>query len=138
MTYLGRFRTYDNPHSMTPTHCTGERGRTVAIHATRDATTPAAATGPLKIAAFKQGTRAQCRCAAGECKESECDALYVMDESGNRLATFHGKGWRALSNETDPLTVYRMPGSATQDAGKSPLTLARLNEMHRKFYEGGS
>jgi len=114
-------------------NCTGERGRIISLHMTRDAASTAAATGPLKVAAFKPGSRAQCKCAAGECKESECDALYVMDEAGNRLATFHGAGWRALSDASNPLVVYRMPGSATQDAGKR-LTLAGLNEINRAFY----
>jgi hypothetical protein len=117
---------------VTALRCTGDR-RIVALHATRDAATPSAANA-LRVAAFKPGTRAQCKCAAGECSQDKCDALYVMDEAGNRLATFHGKGWRALSDESNPLTVYRMPNSATQDASKAPLTLAGLNRINREFY----
>jgi hypothetical protein len=110
--------------------------KTIDTHATRDAVSPSAANA-LKVAAFQSGARVQCRCAAGECSPDACDGLHVFDAQGSKLATFHGKGWRAVS-DGNVLTIFRMPqsGSGTQDASK-PLTLADLNRINREFYAHG-
>jgi hypothetical protein len=106
----------------------------VDLHATRDQASPGAAAGPLKTAAFKPGTRAQCKCAAGECSEAQCDELRIMDADNNKLATFHGKGWQAHSDAKNPLVVYRMPGSATQDARRHKVTISDIQEWNRAAY----
>jgi len=110
--------------------------RRITTHLTRDEASAGAATGPLKVAAFQPGTRAQCKCSTGECKESECNALYIFDESGAHLASFHGEGWRAYSDASNPMVVYRMPGGTTKDTGQK-LTLADLNKIHQEFYRRG-
>jgi hypothetical protein len=103
---------------------------------TRDAVSEGAAR-KLVIANLPAETQMSCKCGNGECKPEDCDAVYAHDSSGVHLATFHGRGLGARKMADDSVCVYRMPGQAkTQDAGK--LTLASLNEVHRKFYEGGT
>jgi hypothetical protein len=113
--------------------------RIITQHATKDQASPAAAAGPLKIAAFRPGSRAQCRCSLGECSEAACDGLHVFDQGGTKLATFHGANWRAYSDASNPLVIYQLPSgsSPTKDAGQKPLTLADLNRINREFYERG-
>jgi hypothetical protein len=106
-------------------------GGLIDIHRTRDAASPGAASR-LKVAAFQPGTRVQCKCAAGECSPDVCDELRVLDSQNAKLATFHGRGWQAVS-DGGSLTIFRMPGSATQDANRR-FTLADLNRINRKFY----
>lgn len=113
--------------------CTGGK-RIVDVHATRDAVSVSdgAATGSLKVAAFKPGTRAICRCQNGECAPAQCDQLYVLDGDDTRLATFHGAGWRAHSDANNPLVVYRM--AATQDARPAKITIADVDRWNREAY----
>lgn len=106
-------------------------------HATRDQgqVSPAAAAGPLKIAAFRPGSRAQCKCSLGECSEAACDGLHVFDQAGTKVATFHGSNWRAYADASNPLVIYQISnvsGSPTKDADE-PLT----HRINRDFYERG-
>jgi hypothetical protein len=109
-----------------------EGKKIIDTHPSRDAASPGAAVS-LKIAAFKPGTTAACKCASGACKPSECDELWISDEQGTKIACFYGRDWRAVSDASGLLTVFRMPAGTTQDASKR-LMLSELNQIHREFY----
>lgn len=110
-------------------------GASVSVH-TRDEASPLAANGPLRVALFRPGAKAICACRAGDCEPSECNALYVLAEDGDHVATFWGCAYRAMvqeptSNGTGGLCIYRMPqttGDAATDAAAS-LIRNRLAEM---------
>jgi hypothetical protein len=98
------------------------------------AVTDAAANGPLRAALFPSGSRAICKCSAGECARGACDALYILDDNDVRIAGFYGADFRA-ANETDSggLSVYRMP-ARTNDAAidaAADLIRNRLADIKR-------
>lgn len=110
---------------------------------THDEASPAAANGPLRTVLFRPGTRAICKCSAGECAPEDCDELFVVDAAGVHVATFHGTQYRA-TDETNSggsglsgLCIYRMP-SRTNDALVDAEVLriqTRLAEMNRRNAE---
>ena len=112
----------------------------INIHPTRDSVTDAAANGPLRVALFRPGSKAQCACAAGECRAEVCDTLYVFDESGANVATFRGAHFRATDEQTSQgvsgLCIYKVP-VGTRDERHLPLSdaLARMNQRNAEFWK---
>jgi hypothetical protein len=112
---------------------------------THDEASPAAANGPLRTALFRPGTRAICKCAAGECAPADCDELYILDAADVHVATFHGTQYRA-TDETNSgggglsgLCVYRLPtttGDAATDAAAALIRnrLAEMNLANQAFW----
>jgi hypothetical protein len=106
------------------------------MHASRNlaVVTDAAANGPLRAALFAPGTRAICKCAAGECAREDCDALYIVDSNDARIAAFYGADFRAANETTSGgLSVYRMP-ARTNDAAidaAADLIRNRLADIKR-------
>ena len=62
----------------------------VTTHRTRDDASAGAANGPLRAALFRPGCTAVCECEARGSDPEECNALYIYDEGGEHVATFHG------------------------------------------------
>jgi hypothetical protein len=105
-------------------------------------TSDALANGALRVALFKPGTRAICKCAAGDCAPDQCDALYLIDSDDNHIATFHGSQFGA-ANETDSegsgvsgLCVYRTPQATRDDNRLLRLrdALVKMNEQNATFW----
>jgi hypothetical protein len=121
----------------------------VKVHPTRDTiVSDAVASGPLRVAIFRPGAVAMCRCMWEEgLKPEDCDALYVGAPSGDHIATFWGKGYRAISKEATAngpggLCVYRMPGAKasqseapTNDSATQESMSDRLKELNRRNAE---
>lgn len=113
----------------------------IRTHA-HDAASPQLANGPLRVAIFRPGTQAVCRCEAEGTDPAQCDALYVVDPDAGHFATFWGSEFRAAQTDATSaypggLCIYRMPqsASATQDArGKDGSFAATLNDKHAAFW----
>lgn len=112
-------------------------------HLTRDSASPTLANGSLRVALFRPKSDAVCRCAAGECKQADCDALYVLDSAGEHLATFHGSAFRAIDEENasgtgvSGLCIYKMPSNTRDNDRLLALrdALARLNRKNAEYWK---
>jgi hypothetical protein len=103
---------------------------------TRDEVSSKAAEA-MQFGLFGKGHTAQCRCSAGECATEDCDAVYVHDGTGRRIATLHGRDVRAKILDSGHLAVYRLP-SPTRDevhpVGCCRDRLAGINQANAKFW----
>jgi hypothetical protein len=118
----------------------------IDIHRTRDAVmvSDAVANGPARTAIFRPGTRAICKCAAGECAPGDCDELWVYDVDNNKIACFYGNQFRA-TDETGSggapsgLCVYRVPSTTGDKAIDDAVLgiqkrLADINKANAEFW----
>jgi hypothetical protein len=101
--------------------------------------TDAAASGGMRVAIFKPGCRALCKCQAGMCDEADCDELGVFDDQDEQLCSF-GPEFRAANEaatESAPisgLVIYKMPHSRqrTQDANERGVRA--INRRNADFW----
>jgi hypothetical protein len=107
---------------------------------TRDEVTSKAAEA-MQFGLFGKGHTAQCRCSAGECSTENCDAVYVSDSDGRRIATLHGADVHAKQLDNGHLAVYRMPGAGRARTGDEMTTtelmlrIAAINRANAEFWK---
>ena len=109
--------------------CRAKQQAKIESHRTRDEVSEGGARA-LEVARIPPGHGVSCRCSEGECTQDKCDQLYVHDESGARVATFHGFGMGAKQMADGGICVYRLPQTSTHD--RAPL--AELNRKHETFW----
>jgi hypothetical protein len=110
-------------------------------HRTRDAVTFSdGAAEQTAVAIFRRGHNATCRCMAEEgCAPENCDALYITDEGGERLATLQGASLRARQLQNGSIAVYRASvttGDAAIDRAVVQIRtrLAEINQRNAEFW----
>lgn len=117
------------------------KSRGVNAHPTRDAMTFSdAAAEQTAVALFKKGHNATCKCVAEGTDPAQCDALYITEESGERLATLHGAALRARQLENGALAIYRATvttGDARIDRTVELMRerLASINRSNAEFWK---
>jgi len=135
MTFLGRFKTRDNPHSGMIQRCS-ER-RVAATHDSGFSVSDEAAK-VMGAAKFPPNHSASCDCgeSGGKIKPSDCQHLHISDADGNKVARFDIKKFGAARASDRNIVIYHRPASQTKDSSRK-LTLHDLNQIHEKFYERG-
>jgi hypothetical protein len=132
MTYLGRFRTHDNPHSGMIQRCS-ER-RVAATHDAGFVVTDGAAKA-MAQAKFPSNHSASCDCgeSQGKMRPADCKYLHISDADGKKIASFDVREFGAARDSDQNIIVYRRPASQTQDA-KKKFSLGDLNRLNREHY----
>ncbi len=101
-------------------------------------TTDAAASA-MRIAVFRPGCRALCKCQAGMCPPEECDEMGIFSEEDEQLCSF-GPEFRAANepateaNLVGGLVVYRIKGARQNTQDQNVLAIRDLNRRHREFW----
>lgn len=102
-------------------------------------TTTDAAANAMRVALFRPGYSAACKCSTGACSEQDCDELGIFDENNKHVFSAHGRDYRAANepsteNKAGGLVVYKMPG-ATRDEDRLLQLRDALVELNRKNAE---
>jgi hypothetical protein len=93
----------------------------------------------MRIAIFKPGCRAMCKCAAGLCSEEDCNEMGIFDANDEQLCSF-GPEFRAAdepATATMPvggLVVYRIPNARQNTQDANVQAVRELNRRHREFW----
>jgi hypothetical protein len=131
MTFLGRFKTHDNPHSGMIQRCSE---RVAATHDAGFIVTDAAAK-VMAQAKFPSNHSASCDCgeSGGRMKPADCKQMHIADGDGKKIASFDVREFGAARDSEQNIIVYRRPTSQTQDA-KKKFSLGDLNRLNREHY----
>jgi hypothetical protein len=106
------------------------------FHSTRDSISEGAVKA-LKSAVFPSDHSAVCNCAAsgGKMKPEDCDGLGIYDGDNAKVASFHGRNWRAQQADNGAIEVYKIPGKQTQDGTCCRAALVAMNRRNEQFWQ---
>ncbi len=102
-------------------------------------TTSDAAASAMRVAVFRPGCRALCKCQAGMCDEADCNELGVFDDQDEQLCSF-GPEFRAANEaatEAAPiggLVIYKIPGARQNTQDTNVRAVQEINRRNAEFW----